>query len=230
MIRVFFGNDVVKIRNEAVIYADSFNIPVENVGVDDYISGTFNNMATAVSLFGDQKVFLLDNISQNKEAFEELLSALELMAGSQNHFVIIEGNLLAAVKKQFNKYVDEIEEFKAVSDKPFNTFAVADALSLRDKKSLWLLFNQALIKGVATENIIGILWWQLKTMRLAKLTGSAAEAGLKDYPFNKAKRALQKFKEGELEKLSHSLIALQHDSRLGICELNTALERWILKL
>jgi hypothetical protein len=67
-------------------------------------------------------------------------------------------------------------------------------------------------------------------MRLAALTNSATEAGMKDYPYRKAKQALQKFSPEELLHLSHSLLELYHQGHKGVVDLQVGLERWVLKL
>jgi hypothetical protein len=72
------------------------------------------------------------------------------------------------------------------------------------------------------------LWWQLKTLRLAELTQSADEAGVKSFPYDKAKRSLSKFAPGEVVALSESLLRLYHDARAGKRDLILALERWVL--
>ena len=51
---------------------------------------------------------------------------------------------------------------------------------------------------------------------------------MKDFSYNKAKRALGTFKEGEVAALSESLLRAYHDARLGKLELDLALERWVL--
>jgi hypothetical protein len=83
--------------------------------------------------------------------------------------------------------------------------------------------------GLSAEEIIGTLWWQLKTLRLAMLTKSAEEAGVKDFPYNKAKRALKNFKDGEIETLSLRLLNLYHDGHAGKCDIDLALEEWVLR-
>jgi len=103
-------------------------------------------------------------------------------------------------------------------------------LANKDKKSLWLLFCEAKRNGLSGEEIIGTLWWQLKSLRLAAMTNSASEAGMKDFTYNKAKRALRNFRDGELETLSHSLLLAYHDGHGGIRDIDYALEEWVLGL
>jgi DNA polymerase III delta subunit len=190
--------------------------------------GIYADAIGGASLFGGEQVYLIDTPSTDEVMYEDTVNNLESFKESNNLFIVIEATLLAPEKKPFAKYADTIEEFKAVATERFNSFALADALAARDKKSLWLLLNEAVLSGIAQEELIGTLWWQLKSLRLAAMTRSASEAGMKDYPYDKAKRALGKFKPGEIESLSHSLLSLQHMSRLGKRDLDLALERWVL--
>ncbi len=93
-----------------------------------------------------------------------------------------------------------------------------------------MLLAEARLAGVRSEELVGILWWQLKTMRLAAVTRSAIDAGMKDFLYNKAKRALGLFKEGEVNELSRSLLELYHLSHQGKRDMDLALEEWVLKM
>jgi hypothetical protein len=93
-----------------------------------------------------------------------------------------------------------------------------------------VLLNQAQAAGSRPEEIIGILWWQLKALRLAKLTRTPDEAGMKDFPYKKAQQALRNFKEGEVDLLSHSLLELYHDAHQGKRDMSLALEEWVLRV
>lgn len=232
MLNIFFGNDTVKVRQHAFDYLDkekgSANlILIDN---DNYESGVLHSISGEVSLFGDKYFYVLDNWSANTLAYEELIDHLPVLKQSSHIFVVIEGTLLAAEKKKLEKFADRFEEYKAEAGRSFNSFSLADAFAKRDRKLLWLLWNEALLSGSAPEELAGIIWWQIKTLRLAQLCQSADAAGLKEFPFSKAKRALANFKEGELEKFSRDLLTLIHESRLGKFELPLALERWILKV
>jgi 16S rRNA U1498 N3-methylase RsmE len=107
---------------------------------------------------------------------------------------------------------------------------MADALLARDKKTLWILLQEAHMKEVASEEIIGVLWWQLKTLRLTYVTSTASEAGVKDFPYNKAKRAHSKFTQTDADRLSRTLLAVYHDSHSGRRDMTSALEEWVLKI
>nr|MBP7119590.1 hypothetical protein [Candidatus Woesebacteria bacterium] len=159
-----------------------------------------------------------------------LLENLESLATSTETFVVIEKDLNASDKKQFAKQTDNLNEYKKVgTETKFNVFAMAEALVNKDKRQLWVLLQEAKRNGLSAEEIIGTLWWQLKTLRLAMLTKSAEEAGVKDFPYNKAKRALKNFKDDEIETLSFKLLNLYHAGHAGKCDIDLALEEWVLR-
>lgn len=232
MLHVFYGNDTVKVRQEALGFIDDQKGETELVFVeaDGYAPGFIEEATNGLSLFGGQRSYVLDNWSEKAEAYDALVGSLELLSKSSSLFVVIEGPLLAAEKKKFDKWAESMTEHKKAADRGFNSFALADALGKRDKRSLWVLWNEAILEGKSAEELSGILWWQLKTMRLAAKGKSAAEVGLKDFSYSKAKRALDKFGPGELEKVSRDLLGVINESRLGGLDTTLAVERWILKL
>jgi hypothetical protein len=174
-------------------------------------------------------VYLLDTPSLAVEFAAELVDQAVALMTSPHHFVVIEGALLAPVKKVFSTADVPLHELKRVAETTFNPFTMAEAIASKDKRTLWLLLQEAKANNLPAEEIIGIFWWQLKTLRLAQLTKSAAEAGVKDYPYNKAKRALAQFKSGEVERLLLSLSTLYHDGHSGLRDIDLALEEWVLR-
>jgi DNA polymerase III delta subunit len=233
MLRVFFGNDTIKVRESAFNELDNLRaegISATVVEENNYEAGLVSDAVNSQSLFGGKQVYLFDTPSQEEKFYEEVVANLAAMQAQENIFLILESNLLAAEKKRFEKHADSIEEYKATAKERFNSFALADALVRKDRKALWMLFHEAVLAGIAAEELVGILWWQLKTLRLAAITKNAEEAGLKDFPYQKARRSLAKFGGGELENLSTSLLTLTHDSRRGFYDIDQALERWILRL
>lgn len=177
------------------------------------------------------EVTLLDTPSERAEALEQVLALAPELAESSNIFVLLEGKLLAPFAKTLKQYATTYEEVATASvAEKFNVFALADALARRDKKSLWVLFLRAQNAGLKPEEIIGTLFWQIKSMRLAVRTKNADEAGLKSFVYTKARRGAEKFKPGELDNLSRSLVCLYHDAHLGKLDIDLALERWVLSI
>lgn len=230
---VFYGSDRGKVRDGATEYIDAKLPPdgtLTTIDAVDFESGQLADALGASSLFGGSEWFVLDTPSDNAVFIEAVNSTLVEMSESGNTFVILEGSLLMPAKKKYEKYAAEITEFTAEKTDRFNSFALAEALASKDKRKLWVLLQEARLEGLREEEIVGMLWWQLKSLRLAALTKSAAEAGMKDFPYNKAKRALAKFSEGEVERLSQSLLGLYHAGHAGMREMDVALEEWVLAL
>lgn len=113
---------------------------------------------------------------------------------------------------------------------PFNIFALTDAIGARKKRDAWVLYQKALASGMIPEEVFYKLVWQIKTMLLAKRTKSAAEADMKTYPYNKAKSFLKNFSTSELENLSESLVLGYHRARRGEGEIETLVEKTLLRL
>ncbi|MEX0930849.1 MAG: hypothetical protein WDZ68_00995 [Candidatus Paceibacterota bacterium] len=233
MLYVFYGNDTVAVRSKAHAFVDEQakdEMTLNTIEADNYYLDMIRNAVRSISLFSGNYVYLIDTPKQSAELQSELMEMLGEMSTSPHTFIVVEETLLAPERKKYEKYANQIEERKREQKEVFNMFSLADALSRKDKKLLWLVLNDAVRAGLSSEEIISMLWWQLKTLRIASVTASAKEAGMKDFPYNKAKRALGKFKTGEIEALSQSLLTYYHDARRGQVDLDLALEQWVLSL
>jgi DNA polymerase III delta subunit len=233
MLYVYYGTDTIGVRQRAFSQlhkAEAGGASVTRIESEQYMPGLLADLVGAVSLFGGTQAYLLDTPSSDSDFNEGVLNHLSAFAESPSIFVVIEGSLLAPEKKLYAPHATEFEEVKGAAAERYNIFALADAFSRKDKKSLWLLLQEARLAGLSAEEIIGTLWWQLKTLRLASVTGSAAEAGMKDFPYQKAKRSLVHFKPNELTTLSQQLLTLYHDGHGGRRDIDVALEEWVLKV
>lgn len=228
MLYVFFGTDRTAIRNEALAVTAELGISPTVIEDSLYTAGAVTGAIGTTSLFGGTECFLLDTPSADEAFEEEVKGALAEMADSPNTFIIMEGQLLADAKKKYTKFAQVVKEFTAEKEERFNVFQIAEALAKKDKRQMWVLLQQARMLGIRDEETIGILWWQLKALRLAKVTRSAEEAGMKDYPYKRASQSLRNFKDGEVEALSRSLLELYHDGHQGKRDMDVALEEWVL--
>jgi len=229
MLAVFFGSDRRAVRDRAEQLFQT-GIEVQVIDEHSFVPGIITEAAGAASLFGEPLQYLIDTPSSDDVFKEEVEAVLSDMANATHQFVVIEAVLLAAQKKKYAKATSVLEEFLAENKEQFNPFLLADALVQKDKKTLWVLLQEAKAVGLREEEIMGTLWWQLKTMRIAAVTKSASEAGMKDFPYNKAKRGLSKFEKGEVEKLSRSLIKCYHDGHKGLVDVSVGLEMWVLSV
>lgn len=233
MLYLYYGNDTITVRARAFAAADKLaeieNARITRLEQNEFAPGMLANLLGATSLWGEQEIYILDTPSEDAVFFAEVISSAAALGESTNQFVIMEVAMLAPERKKFEKYATVLEESKRETTDRFDVFRMAEALSKRDKKSLWVLLQEAKRAGLSAEEIIGTLWWQLKTLRLAALTKSADEAGMKSYPFDKAKRALFLFKPGELESTSANLLRVYHDGHGGVRDIDEGLEEWVLR-
>ena len=230
MLEVYFGSDRKAVVDAGMLAAHSHGSEVTMIDEYVFVPGQLIDLVSADSLFGEASVYVLDTPSSQSDFNEACKDALEDMASSKNHFYILEASLLAGSKKQYAKHASKTEEFSADKAESFNVFGLADAFARRERRLLWLLIQEARLVGVREEEMIGILWWQIKSLRLASTTSSAEEAGMKDFPYRKAKQALSKFSAEELSSLARSLLELYHDGHKGLRDTKLALEAWALRL
>ena len=160
------------------------------------------------------------------------------MKESPNIFILLEGKVLAELKKALEKHADQT----VVSDLPvksgfgadkkdeFNIFALADAVGSRDPFKSWTIYRQAVDDGIGTESILGTLFWQVKSMILAGKAVSAGEAGLSPFVFSKSKKYAGNYSPAELNSFALNLISLYHDSHRGAVDAELALEGLLLRI
>jgi hypothetical protein len=233
MLQVFYGTDQIKVRQRAHEAIDAV-LPVGaeclRIEAEAYLPGQLLALGSSVSLFTPSEVYLVESPSTDSVFQEEFMAALSVLGESVHTFIVVEGEILADPKKKITKHASMIEEYKRVATTKFNPFVMADALALRDKRNLWLLYQEAKQNNLSAEEIIGTFWWQLKSIRLAALTRTPEEAGMKDYPYKKAKSALRTFPLELVEQKSRQLITLYHEGHRGKRDLDIALEEWVLTL
>ncbi len=234
MLVVFCGNSRKLVKEAVDEYLKSNfteGAGLTTVESDNYQIGQLLCMLNSTSLFGGEQWFILDGPQENKYFFADVESNLENMTNSSSVFILIEEELTVAVKNKYKRFAKIFKEFKANHKKNnrFNIFFLTESLTKKDKRKLWLDYQLAKKSGVSTEEIIGILWWQLKLLRLSQVTAGAEEAGVKPYPYQKSKKSLSNFRVGELDKYIITLIEVYHKGR---SENNTdlLLEKWILEL
>jgi hypothetical protein len=164
------------------------------------------------------------------------------MHESTNIFILVEGKVNAELKKAFEKSAEKVVECEEErgaggregggkgNKEEFNIFALADAVGQRDSFKAWSLYRQAVDAGTPPENIIGTIFWQLKSMILASEASSASEAGLSPFVFSKAKKAATKYSSPELHDLTKKFVTLYHDGHRGEVDLESGVERVLFGL
>ena len=195
--------------------------PFENVGGYLSQSGMF---ATKVVLVLDRPLDTADGKELLFENGEDLVSAAALV-------IAIVPDVTATDSKKFPKGA-EIEKFdlkRVAEEPPGNVFALTDAYTAGDRKKSWVLYRSLINAGSSAEEIHGALSWAVRGMILAGKTRSAEEAGMKDFPYRKAKGAVARVGVSQAEKSSEELVDLYHQARSGNGDLEDLLEAFLLR-
>lgn len=237
------GEDKEKARKKAHGLIDGLikkrpNASFFKIESENFRQGKLEEMIGGQGLFENKQIVFFDNVLEDKEIKEVILEKIKEIAESPNAFVFLESKLDKATIGKIEKKAEKVQEFKFVGNEgktkeskdKFNTFSLADVFGRRDKKNLWVLYQEALSQGVAPEEINGVLFWQLKSMIVASKSKSADESGLKPCVFQKSKNFARNYTEEEMKKLSSSLVSVYHDSRRGIHDFDIALEKFILSV
>lgn len=231
MFHLFTGSDRTATKDALTRFIEEY-LPREavltTIDGNEYESGRLSDALGANSLFGGVQWFVIDTPSANDGLKNEVSESLGELAESENVFLILEGQMLAPERKKYEKRAERVTVVEAKKQARFDMFTVTEALASRDRRRLWILVQEARLEGARDEEIIGLLWWQLKTLRLAALAQRPEEVGMKSYPFEKAKRALMQFPNEQVIERSQSLLELIHQARAGQRDIDIAFEEWIL--
>lgn len=206
---------------------------VFTIDTDSFNEAQIDELVESQGLFEQKYIVFLNKIFQDKKVKEIILGKLKEIAKSQNIFLFLENKVDKKTITKIEKIAEKVLEFKKETDisknkKEFKIFDLADAFGRRDKKNLWVLYQKSKIQDISSEEVHGILIWQLKVIYISKNSDSVKNSGLNPFVFGKASRFAKNFTNEELRNMSSELISLYHNSRRGISELDFALEYFLL--
>jgi DNA polymerase III delta subunit len=247
MIYFYYGTDTESARKKAKITIDSLilkkpDATLIKIGDEDLSIDKIMELAGGQALFSSKYIVYLYKTFENKENKELILKNLKEFAGSDNIFIFVEGKMDKTGLGKIEKNSEKVHEFilpektlnkkqkLAAAGEKIDFFEFADALGRRDKRGLWVLYQDALAEQVPAEEVHGIFFWQVKSMLLAKKCKSAEEANMKPFPYDKARGYSRSFKDGELEEFSSKLVSMYHEAHRGNQDFHIALEKFILSL
>jgi DNA polymerase III delta subunit len=239
MLYVFHGSEIDISRTKAHSLLNSLRTKKPDaafirVEADEWNTEMVKSHLESQGLFSNKYIVFLDRVTEKAEARDGLLELLPDMKESPNIFIVLEGAVKAELKKAFDKHAEKIVESekaaasKFQAKKEFNVFALADAVGSRDVFKSWSIYREAVDNGLEAESILGTLFWQVKSMALARGATSADETGLNPFVFSKSKKYASNFSEQELQKLLTDLIVVYHDGHRGMFNVELRIERLLL--
>ncbi|KKS27473.1 MAG: hypothetical protein UU88_C0006G0066, partial [Parcubacteria group bacterium GW2011_GWC1_42_11] len=100
----------------------------------------------------------------------------------------------------------------------------------RNKKELWVLYQEALTSGLSGEEICNTLFWTVKNIALMKNARMDDNCGLNPFVATKARSFAKNYSQEEIASLSRSLVTIYHEDHRGGEPMNISLERFILDI
>jgi DNA polymerase III delta subunit len=192
MLKVVTGKDFNKIKQEANKLANDFlksnkNSVIENHTADTLTASDLEYRALATSLFGDLKVFIIEDFI--KEYTDEFVKIVEILSTSKNLFIFYEESVIKDVEKSITGASGGFVKLDAPEKAKENPFAITDALVARDKKKLWQLYRQEIDRGESAESIMGRFVWAIKTLVLIQKNpkDTALTLGISPFVYSKTK-------------------------------------------
>lgn len=250
MLYLLYGSNFKKSREKLHSLVDSLlkkkpGASFFKIDSSNFSESQIDELVGGQGLFEQKYIVQMDGLLENQKSKDFVMDRIKEISESDNIFVFIEENISKPVLGKIEKVAQKVQEFEGraidgrnfsvigggnlnLSD--FNIFNLADAFGNRDKKRLWVLYNQAVRRNIPAEEIHGILNWQLRVMIISKKSMNAEKANLKHFVFNKSLRFSKNFEQGDLRKLSAKMVTMYHDARRGIVDFDTALEKFILEL
>lgn len=237
MLYVFYGTDTDASREKARALVERLRGETnegffERITADTFEREALTSRIEEAGLFSGDIVTVLDGVCANKDAEETLTDLAGDLALSPNAFVVIEEKISKSV-------ADACEDAKAhvtvsqgsKKEKEWGAapiFSFADAYARGDRKNAWTMLATLREGGARDEEIIGTLFWRLKTMLLAKDARGAEETGLKPFVFTTARRLAEKYAREDIQKKMDDIVALQYETRRMSGDTAIALERLVL--
>ncbi len=238
MLYVIYGTDIEKAREKSHALFDALkqkkpDASAGTITMEEITLERLDELTQTQGLFENKQILFMDRTLENKDVREVMLEKIEAIAESPNIFIFFEGKLTKEVLKKLEKRAEKITEYESKEEKKKEGggfFHLADALGARDKKGLWVGIREALDNDAVSEEIHGILFWQMKSLALAEKTSSATEAGLNPFVYGKAKRYVGNFKKGEIQNMLSGLVSMYHKAHRGEVDFEIELEKFALDI
>ncbi len=245
MILFIYGDDTKKVREKTTATVEGLLAKQKDASVFKIEAGSWNvdyvkELLNAQGLFLLKHIIVFNFISENKEFFTEFLDLLKEIKPTDHICIIAEGDIAEKSKEKIKKVADKSQEFylKKTSDtgsfKDYKkeeppTFAFAMSFANREFQKTEKYFKSILDLKLAPEEVHGVLWWQIKVLKLASGAQSAVGAGLSPYVFKNAKSASQKWNPEDLDQVLNALFEMYHQAHRGKIDFYNSIERLIVR-
>lgn len=198
MLFVYTGTDYQKsnkVAEQLVVglqakQPDAELVTIQTDNIDELIS-QLSALANDQGLFFAKSIVSMGRLLPDKDIEKALKSLIPTLSESPSVFIWSEPDLNKTWIKLLEKHDSKVTVSGVSAGKGYDAsvFASAKALLAGDRQKLWLEIKSLQENGVDPENIFGTLWWQVKTLIIAKSSKTAKEADMKPYSYNSAQKS-----------------------------------------
>jgi DNA polymerase III delta subunit len=231
MLYVLYGNNREKLLAQLKKVIGEKN--PERFDAENFDQGKISQLLAGPGLFGGVETIVIRDVFVNDDLQTFILKHSAEMQNSSHVFILIEPKILKKPLAHLIKTNAHVTEYKLPAkgkkQEGFNIFSITDAFGARDKKKLWILFQEARRNNLASEEIYSVLWWQIKNMLI--VSKESKNPGIHPFVFQKTERALKNFKEKELLNIAQNFVRAFHKARRGRgATLDQEIEKLLLML
>lgn len=236
MIYLFYGNDEIETLRRWRQKIDEFLAePVTSLfrfESENFDRERFEELICGRDLFGGRWLVVSRDLFSDERTAEFVVERIAELGASPSLFVFLEKSPAPEIVRQLIIANAEAVKCQQPPVKKPNPrallYILSDAFASRDRKKTWLLYQLALRRGFASEEVFWQLARQVKLFLMAQKS-SGPLTSVKPFIAAKAKAASQRFKEDELVAFSGALVDLWHESKRGLVDFDFGLERLLLE-
>jgi DNA polymerase III delta subunit len=231
----FLYGDTKEVRKNLIKHLDSLtkkrpDAEVFRVKTENYSKDFVLELLSSQGLFSKKYIVVMDGLLENEMIQEEITSLFEEFKNTEHIFIFAEQKLNKKNKDLAEKFSEKVWNFEE-KEKPkaFDPFVLANCLGDKDKKNLWVNFVKMYDLGVGAEEIIGMLFWQMKSIYIAK-NYKEKESKLSPFVYKKTFNFSKKWQNDDILKKADRLVEISELVRDGEGDSFIYLESFILNI
>ena len=236
MLYVIYGKDTAKARSKLTELLNTLqkkrpDASLFRLSTENWEPSVLDELLSSKGLFSPKYIIVIDGLLNSAASADAVSSSIKEMGESEHVCIMIEEKILSADLKKIEKNAVKVQECapaEAPKKESSKVFAFAEAVSMKESKRAWSLFQEIMSEEVAAEEIHGVLWWQFKSLKVASGAQSAGESGLSPYVYQKSARAAKVWSEKELESILDRLVDMYHLAHRGEIDFMMELEKFSL--
>ncbi len=240
MLYLLHGTNTNKVRAKqkeliGIMQSKQPDVSLYKIAQENWNENILDELLGSQGLFLAKYIVTLDGLLENKEIAPSIIGILNDLKESDHAWIIIEEKISAPNLKKLEKFVFKTFDFNNSSGtdekkQRINAFNFAEQFASKNKVGAWNEFLKLKEAELAGEEIHGVLWWQMKSVYLAKFCKTVDDTGLTPYSYQKALRFSKAWEIKEINTILDRLVEMYHEAHRGNSDLLVNLEKVSLQL